>query len=990
MTRSGTSTESPEGLRTARARAGARARRSGISSAAALIGVAALLVSASPAAASPAAASPAAAEPPPSPGEVIPGQETATPALVEGIRERAPAARDAADAAQAHLASKERRYRIPAPARDLEPVATLADGGRETVRLRQKHRGVPVLGGQYVVRMEKRDGNRVVTGTSGKYFTGLRTGTAAEIDEKLAVERAVDAVRAADLDARGFAASDEGDEGGGERPPLIGIPRGLVVIPTGKGVLARHVTVRSKGPVRGEPVLREVYIDARAGYPVLQYSGIKTFGAPGTAPARSTQSATPPPEESGPGAAGSGSDAAGSGPRASGSGPGASGSGVRLNGESVKLQVTKDDARDTYVLRDQSRIPNGSGNVLATWDARGKWAADVAGKWPDDLQEFASPTPDFGTEATTAGAVDAHWAAAHVYDYFRSKFGRDSLDGRGMTVNSLVGVTNYGQPYVNAFWDGQKVVYGTGDDEHRPLAAALDVVGHELTHGVIDHSAGLVYAGQSGAMNEAIADYFGNAVETDVYGIPMDDPDAGLVGETLCRTKSPRACAFRDQNDGRTTAKSFLGVGFGTDNGGVHLNSTIFSGALWDIREDLDPALADKIVYKALTEYLTPLDGFTEGRTAVIAAAKALKAGGKNLRNIRRAFNAHGIVPRWELALGVDSDLLLQRVNTTGSHLGASDGWWVASKSNEEGSEPYSVWAGRTDGKGRLRLMSPNDGRYHVNPATDGTTVVWQAYGDTSVDILARPLNGGPVKTLWSGRSVGSALAVEGDVVTFDMSLRAGLRNVVYLRMSDPDSATRIGGGRYNRTRFPSLSHGRIAYQQTRRVTGSYEYNTRVLDLATGEDTLIQKAAAGTSLGPTALRGDRVFWLLDEIRSNGTTALRSAGLDGSDVRDVSPETGPQALNAFDLTVSPDAVTMTARTPDSGSGSGSEFRNESLAKLWQFAPSRKGGDVLRRRVSCNRGEQLSAAAPSGSQVVWLDGTTGISNVVTRTRPSGSCD
>ena len=77
------------------------------------------------------------------------------------------------------------------------------------------------------------------------------------------------------------------------------------------------------------------------------------------------------------------------------------------------------------------------------------------------------------------------------------------------------------------------------------------------------------------------------------------------------------------------------------------------------------------------------------------------------------------------------------------------------------------MWAGRTDGKGGPKLISPNDGRYHVNPATDGKTVVWQAHGASGVDILARPLAGGPVKTLWHGRAVGSALDVDGDVVAF-------------------------------------------------------------------------------------------------------------------------------------------------------------------------------------------------------------------------------
>lgn len=886
---------------------------------------------------------------------MIPGQRTATPALVEGIRERAPAARNAADAARAHLAAERDRYRIANPGRDLEPAGTVtADGGQETVRLRQEHRGVPVLGGQYVVRMEKRDdGTRIVTGTSGKYFTGLRTDTTAEVDDALAVERAVDAVRA-DLEAEDFAAFQGAEE---DEAPLTGTAHGLVVLPAGAGVLTRHITVRGAGPAGGEPVLREVYIDARAGYPVLQYSGIKTFGTPGTAVAENA-----------------------AGRLAREAGP--EGSGVKLDGQPVELKVTRDEIQGVYHLRDRSRIQNENGDFLGTWDARGLGVTDVAGTWPPELPLFASPTPAFGAEATEAGAVDAHWAAGQVYDYFKNRHGRDSLDGRGMSVHSLVGVTDGGQPYVNAFWDGQKMVYGNGDEEYRPLSAGLDVVGHEMTHGVIDHSADLVYAGQSGAMNEAFADYFGNAVETDVYGVAPDDPDAGLLGERLCRTRPAGECAIRDMNDGRTTAKSFLGVGFGTDNGGVHLNSTIFSGALWDVREDLGAELADRIMYKALTEYLTPLDGFTEGRDAVLAAAKDLGVAGQDLTAVRRAFNAHGIVPDWELALGVDSDLLLERVNTTDSRLGAGGDWWAASSSNEDGTEPYSVWAGRTDGTGRLKLMSPNDGRYHVNPATDGTTVVWQAHGSDGIDILARPLAGGPVKVLAHHRSIGRALDVDGDVVTYAYNNHGGRAAIAYLSLKDPANRVTRGGGTYRRASWPSVSDGKLVYQDRRRVSHVYEASTRVIDVATGEESVVQIATPGTSLGPTAFSGRHVYWLLDEIDGNGVTALRRAGLDGSGVTDVSPESGPQALNVSDVTASEEAVTMVARTPDTA------LRNESLAKLWQFTPR---GDGLRRgRVSCNRGEQLSAAAAPGSRVVWLDATTGTSHVVTRARPSGRCD
>lgn len=926
------------------------------------MGVAALVVSVLPALDAAAADPPAA-----SPVDVVPGQQTQTPALVQGLRDAAPAGGSAADAARGYLDGQRDRYRIAAARRDLVPVSTTTSGGQEAVRLQQRYRGVPVLGGQYVVRMRQKNGERTVTGTSGKYFTELRTTTTPEVSEAIAVERAVDAITT-ELSERKFA-GQEPPAGAPEPAPLTGTARGLVVLPSGAGVLTRHITVRGSDPATGLPVLREVYVDARAGYPVLQYSGIKTLDAPRTADRRRTPNTR------------ARTDAQTRGPRAA-----ERGFGVKLDGQGVALEVEYDAYRKVYALRDRTRIPDDYGS-LATWDARGKTPSDVSGQWPPELEVVGAPTPAFPFEATNAGAVDAHWAAAKVYDYLRDKHGRNSLDGHGMTIDSLVGVASYDGSYVNAFWDGQKMVYGIGDAEFRPLSAGLDVVGHEMTHGVIEHSANLVYAGQSGAMNEAIADYFGNAIEADAYDIPISDPDSGLLGERLCRTKEPRACALRDLNDGRTTSKSFLGVGFGTDNGGVHLNSTIFGGALWDVRQELGAERTDRIVYRALTQYLTPLDGFTEGRAAVLAAAQELGTTAAEQRAVERAFTGHGIVPGWELALGVDSDVILDRVNTTDSNPGGGGGWWVASKSNEDGSEPYSVWAGRGDGAGEPKLISPNDGRYHVNPATDGKTVVWQAFGSGGgVEILARPLAGGPVKKLWRGRGASAAMDVDGDVVTFGHANHGGRQGVTYLSLRDPANIVRIGGGTYHQSYTPSVSRGKVAYQDKRRVRAAeYEWTTHVVDVATGQDTVIQRATPGARIGPTDINGSHVFWLLDERTQQDRTTVRRAALDGSGIVDLSPQTGPDALNAYTLTVSDDSVTVGSYLPDP------EIRNESIPKLYQFAAGGSPDDpgTRRGRVSCNRGEQGPATALTGSQVVWLDATTGISSLVTRSRPTGHC-
>ncbi|OAR24776.1 metalloprotease [Streptomyces sp. ERV7] len=952
------------GAGSTRGTAGLPARGAGV---AALLGAAALLATAVPAAhAAPPAQAPAA--------DVVPGTGTETPALVDGLHESADAKAAPADAARGHLAAKEGRYRIADPGRDLTPVQTLKQGEDETVRLQQKHHGVEVLGGQYVVRMEKKDGKRVVTGTSGKYFTGLTATTRATVAEDVAVRRAVSSV-AARLGGATLGKKDiQPSEGAKTKAAaaLTGRAGGLVVIPKGPGVLTYRVTVRGTDTATGRPVLQDVYVDARAGFPVLQYSLIKTVTA--DRPAASTGKTSPTGKAAAPKAR--------QAPAAKGD-PGTSGTGVKYNGDQVPLDIYFDDAAKQYSLVDYARMASTSKNTLHTWDARAVDVEDASGRWPDGLKEFANPAPDYSGDATEAGAVDAHWAAGQVYDYYKNVHGRDSLDGRGMAINSLVGVTYAGGPFVNAFWDGQKMVYGAGDDQYKTLSADLDVVGHEMTHGVVENTANLVYAGQSGALNEALADYFGNAIDVTASGTKMDAPDSGLLGEDLCRTAKPRACAFRDLNDGRTTSKDYLGVTFSTDNGGVHLNSTIFSGALWDIRQDLDPKdpfLADRLVYKALSTYMTPLDGYTEARNAVVAAAKEMGLSARQQNVVKRSFNAHGIVPGWENAIGVDSDRLFGKLNIAGTGTAAGGGWWATSKSNDDGSEAYSVYAGRVDGTGAPKLISPNDGRYHVYPATDGRTAVWAAFGTSSVDILSRPLAGGPIKTLYSSTTNVQNLRVENGTVVFESSDPFGGRHVGFLKPGDREP-TWVDGGRYELgTALPSLKNGKIAYAKLYPGESDYKLGVETYDLATGKAGLTQQLGEPQGIGQTGITGKNVFWLADEnLADQGQLAVRRSTLEGTGTVDISAESGPGALIAFDLTASDDAVTVNTLLPDT------QYRNETLPKLWQLSAD----GTRKERLSCNRGEQLYPSAAGGRQVVWLDGTTGWTDLVTRERPAGTC-
>jgi len=99
---------------------------------------------------------------------------------------------------------------------------------------------------------------------------------------------------------------------------------------------------------------------------------------------------------------------------------------------------------------------------------------------------------------------------------------------------------HYGNAYENAFWDGTQLTYGDGAGNARPLTE-LDIAGHEMTHGVTENTAGLVYEGESGGLNEATSDIFGTAVEWYANNL-VDKPDY-LIGEKSTSTATARPCA---------------------------------------------------------------------------------------------------------------------------------------------------------------------------------------------------------------------------------------------------------------------------------------------------------------------------------------------------------------------------------------------------------------------------------------------------------------
>lgn len=183
------------------------------------------------------------------------GEGTAAPQLVTGLSEAATGS--PGEAARAHLATHPDRYRIdPGQLTELAVERTAED--RQTVRFQQNHGGVPVLGGQYLVRLVGEGAGRRVESAGGKYFTGLTAPTVPAVPADTLRRLALDSL----TDPRSRAGATTEDHG-------------LVVLPGGAGRLAQHFTVRTAGQAAGEPLAREVYVDATRGVVAL------THDAPG-------------------------------------------------------------------------------------------------------------------------------------------------------------------------------------------------------------------------------------------------------------------------------------------------------------------------------------------------------------------------------------------------------------------------------------------------------------------------------------------------------------------------------------------------------------------------------------------------------------------------------------------------------------------------------------------------------------------------------------
>ena len=226
-------------------------------------------------------------------------------------------------------------------------------------------------------------------------------------------------------------------------------------------------------------------------------------------------------------------------------------------------------------------------------------------------------------------ATDAHYAAEETYDFYFTRYGRNSIDNNGFALKSYV---HYSTNYVNAFWDGSRMTYGDGNTSYSPLTS-LDIGGHEITHGLTNFTANLVYQNESGALNESFSDIFGTAIE--FYASPSTAD--WLIGEDI-------GAAFRSHSNPNAYGDpdTYLGTNWysGTaDNGGVHSNSGVMNYWFYLLSvgasgtNDIGNAFnvtginivkAAAIAYRTLTVYLTTNSQYADARFYSIQAATDL------------------------------------------------------------------------------------------------------------------------------------------------------------------------------------------------------------------------------------------------------------------------------------------------------------------------------------------------------------------------------
>ncbi|MFB6893215.1 M4 family metallopeptidase [Kitasatospora sp. NPDC056327] len=322
----------------------------------------------------------------------------------------------------------------------------------------------------------------------------------------------------------------------------------------------------------------------------------------------------------------------------------AAGTGKGVHVGTVPLTTTQSGS--TYQLKDPSRGNQWTGNAKSS----NALYTDADNNWGNGL-----------ASDTQSAAVDAQYGTGATWDYYKATFNRSGIKNNGVGASNRV---HYGNAYVNAFWQDSCfcMTYGDGTNNANPLTA-IDVAGHEMTHGVTSATANLTYSGESGGLNEATSDIFGTLVEW-YANLPADVPDY-LIGEKINIFGNGKPLRYLDKpsKDGSSKDTWYSGIGSidvhyssGVANhffyllsegsgaktiNGVAYNSPTSNGSTV---AGIGRNKAGAIWYKALTTYFTSSTNYKGARTGTLNAAKDLYgAGSVEYNTVAAAWSAVGV-----------------------------------------------------------------------------------------------------------------------------------------------------------------------------------------------------------------------------------------------------------------------------------------------------------------------------------------------------------
>ena len=324
--------------------------------------------------------------------------------------------------------------------------------------------------------------------------------------------------------------------------------------------------------------------------------------------------------------------------------------------------MTTDNNGGTFRLRETGR-----GNGIETYDMNMGTNYGAAVDFTDNDNNWNNVNADLDEYAT-----DAHWGSEMTYDYFLNEHGRNSIDGAGFVLRSYVHfdlIANGGPSQNNAFWDGQRMTYGDGQGGVTPLTA-IDITGHEITHGLTSNTADLIYQDESGALNESFSDIFGNTIERVARPVQNSWEMGEDLNWVIRDMSNPNALNDPDTYFGTNWAP--LG---GADNGGVHSNSGVQNywyyllvngGTGTNDNSDnytvsgIGLTDAGSIAFRNLTVYLTQSSEFSDARFYAIQSAIDLFGGcSAEVGATTDAWYAVGVGPAYVPTASSDFDAII-------------------------------------------------------------------------------------------------------------------------------------------------------------------------------------------------------------------------------------------------------------------------------------------------------------------------------------------